>query len=74
MLSLADARKTGKLRDFIAQEEERGIGPVDRNAFDTLAAALIKAPQSEGQTSRSACDDNSSGTKIPQDNDPYASR
>lgn len=29
MLTLAEAIKTGRLQEFIAQEEKRGIGPAD---------------------------------------------
>ena len=74
MLTLSEAVKSGRLQDFIAQEETRGVGPIDREEFEAWTAALIKAPRSENQTSRSASGDGSSGTKIPQDTDPYASR
>lgn len=73
-LSLSAALKAGKLADFIAQEESRGVGPIDRAEFDALAAALIKAPQSEDQTSRSASGDGSSGKKTRQGSGPCASR
>jgi hypothetical protein len=33
-LSLAEAIKTGRLEEFIAQEEARGIGPAKRKDLD----------------------------------------
>jgi hypothetical protein len=36
MLTLAEAVKTGRLQDFIAQEEARGVGPIHRANFDVL--------------------------------------
>ncbi len=73
-LSLAQAVADDRLGDFIAQEEARGVGPIDRAAFDDLAAALVKAPQSEGQTSRSSSGDGSSGKKTRRGSGPCASR
>ena len=74
MLSLSDALKHGKIEEFIAQEEARGIGPIDRADFGAAVAKLVKAPQSKGRTSRSASRDGSNGTETPQDTDPYTSR
>jgi hypothetical protein len=74
MLSLSEAVKMGRLDEFIAQEEARGIGPIDRADFDATLAKLVKAPRSKNQTSRSASHDGSSETGTPQDNDPYISR
>jgi hypothetical protein len=62
MLSLSQAIKSGKLSEFIAQEEARGIGPADRKK---LAAAIkvvaTKQPQSKDRTSRSTSRDGSRG-------------
>ncbi len=75
MVSLAEALKTGRLPEFIAQEEARGIGPIDRAEFDALLKdAVTKAPQSKGRTSRSSSGDGSSGMKIPRGRRPSASR
>lgn len=74
MLSLAEALRDNRLSDFIAQEEARGVGPIDRAEFDTLAAALIKAPRPEDQTSRPASSGGSSGKKTRRGSDPYAGR
>jgi hypothetical protein len=53
MLTLSEAVKTGRLQDFIAQEEARGVGSIDRAEFDRLLVKAIKSPQSKDQTSRS---------------------
>lgn len=74
MLSLAEAIRSDRLADFIAQEEARGIGPIDRGDLDREIAALIKEQQSEGQTSRSASRDGSSGKKTRQGISRRASR
>ena len=73
MLTLSEAVKDGRLQEFIAQEEARGVGPIDRAEFDALTAALVKAPLSEDQTSHSASGDGSTETKTRQGSGPYAS-
>jgi hypothetical protein len=65
-ISLAEALKDGNLAAFIAQEEARGIGPIDRVELDGLTTALIKAPQLEDQTSRSQSDDGSTEKQTRQ--------
>jgi hypothetical protein len=67
MLTLAEARKSGRLQEFAAQEEARGIGPIDRAAFDGAVAKVIKATRSKGQTSRSASGDGLSGKRTRRD-------
>lgn len=73
-ISLSEAVKSGRLREFAAQEEARGVGPIDRAKFDRMTAALIKAPQSEDQTSRPASSDGSSGKKTRRGSGPYVGR
>ena len=63
MLSLAEAVRTDRLREFIAQEERRGIGPANQKQFDRAVKALATRPQSEDRTSRSRGRGGSSGTK-----------
>ncbi len=65
-LSLSSATRDGRLPEFIAQEEARGIGPINRAELDRDIAALIKAPQSKDQTSRSASGDGSTGKRTRQ--------
>jgi hypothetical protein len=69
VMTLTDSVRLDKLQDFIAQEEARGIGPVDRAEFDGAASKVIKARQLEDRTSRSSSGENSSGTETPRDTD-----
>ena len=58
MLTLSEALKTGQLREFIKQEEKRGIGPADRRKLDAAIKRLATTPlKSKDRTSRSASDD-----------------
>jgi hypothetical protein len=41
MLTLAEALKTKRLQDFIAQEEACGVGPVDRTELDNALSKVI---------------------------------
>lgn len=61
MLDLATALREGRLMDFIAQEEARGVGPIAEADFDDLAAKVIRTSQSGGQTSCSLPADGSPG-------------
>lgn len=74
MLTLSQAIKDGRLQEFIAQEEARGIGPIGRAELDRSIAVLIKARQSEDQTSRFASGDGSTGKKTRQGNGRRTSR
>lgn len=62
-MTLAEALSSGRLDEFIAQEEARGVGPADKAGLDRALAALIKQPQSEDRTSRSASPDGSTGKR-----------
>jgi hypothetical protein len=62
MLTLSRAIKDGRLAEFIAQEQQRGVGPADRKELDAAIERLAKQPRSAGQTSRSSSGDDSSGT------------
>jgi hypothetical protein len=61
-LSLSEALKTGRLDEFIRQEERRGIQPVSGTellmAINTLAITPLPA---EDRTSHSSSDDGSTG-------------
>lgn len=61
MLSLDEARKTGRLQEFIAQSEANGVGPVAEAEFDAAAGAVIRTPQPDDQTSGSPRSDGSPG-------------
>jgi hypothetical protein len=48
MLTLSNALKTGRLREFVAQEEARGVPAANLKEFEDLAARLIKhTPQAD---------------------------
>jgi hypothetical protein len=60
MLTLTKALETGRLREFIAQEETRGIGPANRQDVEAAIKTLATTPtQSEDQTSHSPSRDGS---------------
>jgi hypothetical protein len=62
MISLSDALKTGRLSEFIEQEEARGAGPASKRKLDAaikeLATTLLPP---KDQTSRSTSRDGSRG-------------
>ncbi len=62
-ITLREAMESRRLMDFVAQEEARGIRPINRAEFDALIAALVKMLQSQDQTSHSASGDGSTGKK-----------
>lgn len=66
VITLSKAIKSGKLPEFIAQEEARGIGPADSKDFELAIKEFathgpIKPKQSKDRTSRSASRDGSRG-------------
>ena len=60
-LTLKEALASDRLEDFIRQEEARGVEPADMQELLSALETTIKAPRSEGQTSRSSSRDGSSG-------------
>jgi len=55
MLTLTQAIKEGRVAEFVAQEEARGIGPVARAELDAEIKRLATTPlKSKGRTSRSS--------------------
>lgn len=67
VLTLKSALSSGRLYEFITQEEARGRGPVDRAEFDGAVDKVIKERQSEDRTSRFESGGNSSGKRIRRD-------
>lgn len=59
-VTLNKARAQGRLEDFIAQEELRGVSG-STNVFDRAIATAIKAPKAKRQTSRSPSRGSSGG-------------
>jgi hypothetical protein len=68
MLSLSEAIKSGRLQEFIAQEEARGVGPIDRAELDHALAKMFKSPQSKDQTSHSPLPGGSTGKRTRRGN------
>ena len=58
-LSLNEAINSGRLSEFIEQQEAKGIGPVERSELMEAIKTTIKQPRSEDQTSRSVSRDGS---------------
>lgn len=52
-LTLSQAVSQGRLQDFIAQEEARGVGPAPSKDLGNALSRLIKEPRSGDQTLRS---------------------
>jgi hypothetical protein len=73
-LTLSEAAKTGRLQQFIAEQEARGVGPINRADFDSLLGKAAKSPQSKGQTSHSPSGGSSTGKRTRQDRRPSAQR
>lgn len=63
LLSLSEALATDRLPEFIAQEEARGIRPVNRRTLDRAIAKVIRQPLSEDRTSRSRGRGSSTGKR-----------
>lgn len=63
MLTLAQAIKEGRIAEFVAQEEARGVGPADSADLDAALGRLIRQRRSEDRTSRSASPDDLSGKR-----------
>ena len=67
MLTLTAALMSGRLPEFIAQEEARDVGPINRAAFDGAVSNFIKGRRSEDRTSRPASGGGLTGKKIRPD-------
>ena len=52
-LSLSQALIEGRLEDFVAQEEARGVQPISEAEFELTTSAVIKTPPQDDQTSGS---------------------
>jgi hypothetical protein len=72
-LPLAKARETNRISEFVAQEEARGVGPIDRAEFDGAVTKVVKERPPKDRTSRSASGGNSSGKKTRRGTGPDVS-
>lgn len=52
-LSLAEARRLGKLDEFVAQREAEGVGPVDSKALNDALNRVITSHEGSRPASRS---------------------
>ena len=52
MLTLSEALRTGRLDEFIAQAEERGLGDATQADFDEAVRQIATQPRPEDRTSR----------------------
>jgi hypothetical protein len=48
MITLSEALKSGKIAEFVKQEEARGIGPASRRKLDKAIKALAIQPPEAG--------------------------
>ncbi len=62
-LTLTDAIKTGKLQEFVDEQEKRGVGPLEISKFDEAIQKIVKPQPPERQTSRSQGGDGSRGKR-----------
>lgn len=66
MLTLAEALRTDRLSEFVAQQEAAGLPPADRDAFENIVRAAVKPPTAARQTSNSRRRGSSTDSKTPQ--------
>jgi hypothetical protein len=62
-LTLSEALRSGRLPEFVAQQEAAGLPPADRKAFDAVVSAAIKPTAAARRTSGSHKRDGSTGSK-----------
>ena len=61
MLTLVEAIRTGRLTEFIAEQETNGVEKVSKNQFDAMIKQAVKAPPPQDQTSGSRVRGGSNG-------------
>lgn len=52
-LTLSEAQKTGRLKEFAEQEQLRGVASISTKDFDLSVKRVLKARPQQGQTSGS---------------------
>jgi hypothetical protein len=60
-LSLKDALKNNRLKDFISQEEAAGVAAADTDFFDSTIKRIVKLRKPQDQTSGSRAHDDLNG-------------
>lgn len=61
MITLSEALKSGRLAEFITQEEGRGVGRADQSELDAAIKLMATDTQPEDRTLRSHGRDGSNG-------------
>ncbi len=62
-MTLVEALKTGRLSDFIAEQELFGFGKANKKQFDDVIKEAVKAHPPQDQTSNSPVRGGSTGKK-----------
>ena len=62
-LSLKDALKNNRLKEFIAHAEAAGVAAANASLFTSAIKKIVKSPKQQDQTSGSPLRDGSSGKK-----------
>lgn len=63
MINLVEAFKTGRLSEFIAEQEAHGVEKISKKQFDAIVKKAIKARPPQGQTLGSPVRGGSNGKK-----------
>ena len=63
MINLVEAIKSGRLSEFIAEQESNGVEKISKNQFDAIVKKAVKERPPQDQTSGSRAPDNSNGKK-----------
>lgn len=63
MLSLSEAKRLGRLKEFVEQEERRHVPPVNSSDFDAAVRTVARQPKSQDRTSGSPVRGGSNGKK-----------
>jgi hypothetical protein len=53
VINLADARRSGQLAKFIAEQEAQGIGLTDKREVESVVKQVVKEPTPQDQASSS---------------------
>jgi hypothetical protein len=62
-LTLAEALRSDRLSEFVAEQEAGGLAAADRQRFERVVRAAVSRGTAEDRTSRSRSGDGSSGSR-----------
>lgn len=66
-LTLAEALRTGRLPEFVAQQQAAGLPTANREAFEAVLRSAVKPVTAKGRTSRSRTGGDLTGSKTRRD-------